>query len=233
MRVNDILKERQVQAKAILDGDWTNITELAKLVAQRGGRTIGHGKFSIAYVDPSYKRYVIKVVHNWDEPFLDYIGFCEKNKSPYLLKIFGHRIHETDDDRFFVAMTEFLKPASIDKFRSMKRTIDVMYHEGWEPDFNTQYDGDHLYLEIFQGVLYDWFEGKDLGEAQRILDAVNKSEPGLLDVLYKVASLGHHLDLHLYNWGMRGNQLVLLDPLFDQGKLQEMNRFGSGFSGGI
>lgn len=232
MRADDILTERMAQAKAIINGDWNTISELARSVKDHGGTQIGHGKFSIAYMDRSYGKYVVKVVHKWDQPFLDYIEFCSSHSSPYLLKVVDHRAVR---DEFFVAVTERLRPVHLGThFKRLKRTVDMLSAGGWEPVFDpNHWTGESFYMATYQSALHDHAEGDNSDANTAIRESVSKPYPGLEDILFKIGNMGHSLDLHLGNWGARGKQLVLLDPLFDEDNLKTSDRFGSGFSGGI
>lgn len=219
MRLNELAGVKSLASKTPDD--------IIKALLEKGvfKKFLGQGVYGIAFQLSNDK--VLKV---WagDPAFEGYVKYCaEHSKNPYLLKVFGkpRKLKTTlvdrddeDDKGSLIELnfvrTELLQPitssSQLGYDDSSKKVASILSNI----NFNVVYEG---YSDDAQIL-----DGSDDSLKHMGLDPTKSTEK-FRSFIKNVYPILHHfrhvagfeLDLQVANIGLRGNQIVLLDPIVD------------------
>ena len=168
---------------------------------RRGFVTLGAGAFSTVLGKPGYSR-VIKVGRGQPDGWVDYVMWADKAgyAGSFAPKVFSLKIYW--DDRVSGPNGWSGRPIERDTFyvATMERLGDTVAKRWSKPEYT-------LYQRMCDAIY-----GR---EDARIRNAIEASYPGGYAFIkaFKDAALSDAYDMHDGNWMMRGDQLVLTDPL--------------------
>ena len=184
------------------DPDGKPFDKFYNYIQQHGFKRLGTGTFANVYEKPGYP-WVFKLFKD-DDPYIWYYKYCRANQNnPHVPRIKGNLI-KISDDTFCVRM-EKLTP----------------YPE--TPEYKKLYD--HIRYALYQ-LLDDAYSGvidplgwqpneKEIIRRQEALHFLKHTYPQLYKVLVDLANHGTDwdLDLHDNNLMLRGNTIVITDPI--------------------
>jgi len=177
--------------------------------------TLGRGSFGYAFEISNGD--VLKVWHR-DEAYEKFIEYCIANKSnPYLLKVKGkvqsfeirHAANRKPIDMKFVRIEKVnplksLKPLGYDDKDSSK-TLDEFFWQFQKLIYKRNFD----LLEKADTEMYETLYLKK----QRGSPEFEKILRDIAELMKTFQEMGLKTDVHSGNFGLRGNQLVLIDPV--------------------
>jgi hypothetical protein len=186
-----------------------------RLEAAGALKKLGRGAFGLAFELPNGD--VLKVWAD-DNAYEQYIKYAMKNKSnPYLIRVLG-KVHEfkikNSNDAEFDERIKFVRIEKLTMASSLK---DFGYDEPNENKSHNFFQGVQSYINLEDTHETD---GKKLLEILRLDE--EKSTPRFEKFLGELIKIlgdlnyrktGHDLDLAVNNFGLRGNQIVLIDPI--------------------
>jgi len=191
-----------IDPSTMYDLDEPAFDKFFKYLEQHGFKRLGYGTFANVYEKPGYP-WVFKLFKD-DDPYIWYYKYCRANQNnPHVPKIKGNLI-KVSDDTFCVRM-EKLTP----------------YPE--TPEYKKLYD--HIRYTLFK-MMDDAYTGirnphgwqpsqKELVMRQEAQDFIKQKYPQLYKVLDALANHGTdwELDLHAQNLMLRGDTVVITDPI--------------------
>jgi hypothetical protein len=216
-----------IEIKGTKSLEYTDANELVKKLLDQGffKKKLGRGMYGIAFELP--KGDVLKC---WvsDHAYESFIEYCAKNKSnPYLIKPLGQIrrfpifYHDEEYDSNEAAKAKFVR---LEKLTPIKSLEDFGYNDSSKSKAEKFLDS-LQYIAIHQGMEdIPEIDGSD-GMLKWVGLDPTKSTPqfqkNIIEIGKVIVHIRHEtdmgeLDLQLGNFGMRGKQIVLMDPVKDE-----------------
>lgn len=156
------------------------------VLTDAGYTQLGKGSQGVVYQKPG-SPYVLKLFNSNDEAYANFIGLALRNPNPHFPKFFGKRVMVTPN--YFAIRTEVLKPSTgrEEEVGLIDRYIIQMR------DYGAVYDEVYTYMNAPANV-----------ELKAACDVVSK---------FLKQNSDFFCDVHPPNVMLRGNTLVLTDPM--------------------
>lgn len=171
-------------------------------------KRVGSGIHADVYRHPKTDTIVVKVAQEWDAPmaYLRYI--LEHQNNPYVPKVYSVRRFERKKGRsqYYIAFIEKLKEYKLLNDKQKQRItekhfgLDVVAFLGGGKKYNS---GVFDYMTDPKGIALMRASNKKRGVPSK----------HLIDVLSFIGTLTGHIDLHQGNVMLRGDHLVITDPV--------------------
>jgi len=149
-----------------------------------------------------------------DKAYEEYIAYCIKHQdNPYLLKVHG-KIQHFQMRHALTGKPQDMKFIRVEHLKMPKSLIDFGYEDSSEI----------IEHRIFGRMSnYKFLKKQSVPEMLEFIGAdVKKSTPKFIDFLENCVEVGRELfkhelspDFHIGNFGMRGTQIVFIDPVVD------------------
>ena len=190
MRITELLNEAQMLDEISRPPSRYEAEEVLK---QAGYRMIGMGSYADVYAKPN-ENTVLKLFTNEDTAYQDFVYVTISNPNPHFPKFKGKMMKVTDD--YSAIRMERLTPL---------------------PD-NRETAAYAKKISQYTKLMQDKAgraSRMDTEEVMRDIDEIEQDQPG---IKYACAIIGHNLkgeviDIHNENIMMRGNVLVITDPV--------------------
>lgn len=162
---------------------YSELAKFTRYLEKYGFNHLGTGNFGTVYEKPGYP-WVFKIFKG-DRAYLYYIKYCKAHQdNENIPKIKGHTIRINNDT--YAIRTEKLQPmveADVAPIEKMTTYIRIRQHYELGP-----------------------------GQLQK-LNELASAYPGIYEILDALSTSGYGLDIHRGNVMLRGNTIVLSDPL--------------------
>lgn len=210
-KLNDLNELDLSGYKNIKNNDWEIPEKLEKYLTDNNFKQLGSGEFSTVWQSPTEK-FVIKVYRSTEyNSSIDkqWYEYCRSNKgNPHLPKVGKLK----DFGNWYVVFIEKLEPVPMSVDIPAMRIYSEALAE-LKPLPKTSKDYEYYEYE-FLNIPYSLFHGTfDNDFLKKMLDAY----PTVYDIYNKIVkpanSIQVRLDLHLGNVMMRGDTLVITDPI--------------------
>lgn len=196
------LQEPISHYRNVLKGKWDLPYDLEEYLRNNGYEKLGYGIFSGVFAKPGEK-FVLKVNRKSD-CYLDFVGKLSRNMNPHLPRVGKIRVYNEEDNnkKWYIIPLEKLEEITLENHISRYDVLFVLSRA-------LMLDPKHMYLssevkpllpaspEVIYNRLKDRF-GK-LNEALKFVE----------DNFYNVCEI----DLHEGNIMLRGNTIVITDPV--------------------
>jgi len=193
MRISELL----LNESEILD-EITRPTHraAAKILADAGYKLLGSGLYANVYAKPD-DNYVLKLFSNDDEAYINFMYLTIGNPNPHFPKFKGKMMRVTDD--YYAIRMERLTPLKIntDDSRKLARNLSTYTKLIQQKAGRRQPDNEKIIA------------------INEYMDELDEEQPG---IKYACNIIGNNLktetvDIHDENIMMRGNVLVITDPV--------------------
>ena len=184
MRINEILNESEVLDEITRPGQGN-----AEYMLEKAGyEKIGYGMYANVFAKPGAD-HVLKLFGYRDQAYRDFVNMTIQEPNIHFPKFKGKMMKITND--YYAIRMEILEPLSKDK-----GTV----------------------LELMRQYIYAQIEDPSQPFRRAIeMEKVEKAQPGITEACELVATLIKNndlgLDLHMKNAMMRGNTIVITDPV--------------------
>jgi hypothetical protein len=186
MRINELLNESEV-----LDEITRPMQGNAEYMLEKAGyEKIGNGIYANVFAKPGAD-HVLKLFGYSDLAYKDFVNMTIQNPNIHFPKFKGKLMKVTKD--YYAIRMELLTPLPKDKgdaLQLIKNYIYAYIRDSFQPFY---------------------------GANQMAMDNLEKAQPGITEAAELVATLIKNndlgLDLHMKNAMMRGNTIVITDPV--------------------
>ena len=191
--------------KCLMSGELDSAYEVENALpefAQGNAAILGSGFFGTVY---KVGNKAVKIGRNVDKCWLGFARYAMKNKSPWMPKIdFAAELPKGG----FAAVMEMLSPVRGDFYAKIKDPEVLLYVM-----LNFAYQTGHHYDRIL-GIFRKKFpKYKPAMQGTKVVDSKYNSHP-FIKIIAAVDKLpGCRNDMHADNVMMRGNQIVIIDPV--------------------
>lgn len=198
----DAIRRMDLVEAARLNSGVINASELANCARDAGLTVIGEGFYSLVVRNPTMPG-VIKINKLIGDPWSHYARYSmDQTDNPMVPKI--HKFFANESGTKFVAWMEELSKAKIEQSIGMHMVVSAVGN----PEFSRTYPDDRMAKRKIKDFLTKWFaldyRGRyNDGDLARIVVWMAET----------IKTYGFCSDCHPGNWMIRGDQLVLIDPL--------------------
>ena len=193
--------------KEIKNNDWKGPNQLMGWLNERNFKVIGEGAYSSVWKSDTEK-FIVKINNGYglDEGYLKFVDFCHKNKNnPHLPKM--GKIKKYKD--WYIVFIEKLEPTYLDYTVSIGLKRFVRYFFG--PNTSLQHDDltdKDMFEKLFKRKASEYKLPDEL-KSQDMIDALFVLFKFIVE--YNINDMS--LDLHGGNIMLRGNTIVITDPV--------------------
>ncbi len=198
MKINELIK------KPLSDFKKANkmvsnygLYDVREFMRKYGFEQLGRSGNWAKVFDHPKLNYVLKVFKKNDLGYITFVKYALQNPSPYLPKFRGKLVNINDS--FSAIRMEKLSEFDDSTFYGDVPTNDIF---------------SYLQNELGNGEYFT-------GVRARIIDSIEENQPGLVSILDELATIGFAIkaggDLGKNNLMWRGDQLVIIDPLWKRG----------------
>lgn len=161
-----------------------------------GYEKIGRGSFASVWGKPG-EDFLIKIFDNSDRAYPAFVNLAMNHRNDHFPKFKGKLIQI--NDKYSGIRIERLEPMSDSQFKSL----------GLEPVYKFL----NYVRDVERGVEKNWHSDQVKSVLQQI-ESLEKSQPGIKQALTLIAqNLNYTFDIQPQNFMLRGNTVVILDPI--------------------
>lgn len=188
MRISELLRESEVLAEI----SRPNKYNAEKILRNAGYKRLGEGVYGTVFAKPGAD-HVLKLFLSTDKAYLSFIDLVNSTNNIHFPKFKGKLIRVTDE-YYAIRMERLTHVADNKQTEYTARAMGnlILMHQGLKP-----------YAQTSAQVIAE-------------MESLEKSQPGIIeacDIIADGISKKYPIDLHNENYMMRGNVLVITDPV--------------------